>query len=71
MTFDLQYSVLACLTILLASTVHPNEDILISIQQNTVPEQIQENVLAVFKQMGRYHPSEPHWYLLIMGVKPF
>ena len=21
--------------------------------------------------MGRYHPSEPHWYLPLMGVDPF
>jgi len=21
--------------------------------------------------MGRYHPSEPHWYLPLIGVDPF
>jgi ribosomal protein S18 acetylase RimI-like enzyme len=35
-----------------------------------VPGQIQKDVFAVFEQMGRYHPSEPHWYLPLMGVDP-
>src|SRR5262249_42914118 len=26
--------------------------------------------LAVFAQMGRYHPREPHWYLPLIGVDP-
>jgi GNAT superfamily N-acetyltransferase len=55
----------------LPPNVHPDEDALNSIFQQTVSEQIQKNVLAVFDQMGRYHPSEPHWYLPIMGVDPF
>ena len=33
-------------------------------------EQIQKDVFAVFEQMGRHHPSEPHWYLPLMGVDP-
>jgi ribosomal protein S18 acetylase RimI-like enzyme len=51
--------------------IHPDKDALNSIFQQTVSEQIQKNVLAVFEQMGRYHPSEPHWYLTLMGVDPF
>jgi hypothetical protein len=27
-------------------------------------------VFAVFEQMGRYHPHEPHWYLPLIGVDP-
>jgi len=27
-------------------------------------------MLAVFEQMGTYHPSEPHWYLPLIGVDP-
>jgi len=42
--------------------VRPDEDMLISILQKTVSEHIQKDVFAVFEQMGRYHPSEPHWY---------
>ena len=35
-----------------------------------MPGQIQKDVFAVFEQMGRYHASEPHWYLPLMGVDP-
>jgi GNAT superfamily N-acetyltransferase len=48
----------------------PDEDVLVSLFQRTVSEQIQKDILAVFKQMGHYHPSEPHWYLTLMGVDP-
>jgi ribosomal protein S18 acetylase RimI-like enzyme len=27
-------------------------------------------VFAVLDQMGSYHPSEPHWYLPLIGVDP-
>jgi GNAT superfamily N-acetyltransferase len=50
--------------------VFPDEDMLSSMFQRSVSEQIQKDVFAVFDQMGRYHPSEPHWYLPLMGVDP-
>jgi GNAT superfamily N-acetyltransferase len=50
--------------------VLPDEDTLISIFQRTVSKQTQKDVFTVFDQMGRYHPSEPHWYLPLMGVDP-
>ncbi len=50
--------------------VHPNEEKLISLVQRTVSEPIQRDFFPVFEQMGRYHPSEPHWYLPLMGVDP-
>ena len=50
--------------------VHPDEDMLIALLQRTVSEQIQKDFFPVFEQMGRYHPSEPHWYLPLMGVGP-
>jgi GNAT superfamily N-acetyltransferase len=50
--------------------VQPDEDILMSVLQQTVPEHIQKDAFTVFDQMSRYHPSEPHWYLPIMGVDP-
>ena len=50
--------------------VHPDENTLIALLQRTVSDQIQKDVFAVFEQMGRYHPSEPHWYLPLMGVDP-
>jgi GNAT superfamily N-acetyltransferase len=50
--------------------VLPDEDTLSSIFQRSVSEQIQKDVITVFDQMGRYHPSEPHWHLPLMGVDP-
>ncbi len=50
--------------------VHPDENALIALLQRTVSGQIQKDFFPVFEQMGRYHPSEPHWYLPLMGVDP-
>jgi GNAT superfamily N-acetyltransferase len=50
--------------------VLPDEDMLNSIFQRSVSEHIQKDVIAVFDQMSRYHPSEPHWHLPLMGVDP-
>ena len=50
--------------------VYPDEDKLISLLHRTVSEQIQKDFFPVFEQMGRYHPSEPHWYLPMTGVDP-
>jgi ribosomal protein S18 acetylase RimI-like enzyme len=50
--------------------VHPDENALIALLERTVSEQIQKDFFPVFEQMGRYHPSEPHWYLPLMGVDP-
>ena len=38
--------------------------------QRSVSEERQEEVFAVLERMGRYHPSEPHWYLPLIGVDP-
>ncbi len=50
--------------------VHPDEDALSAVLQRTVAERHQEEVFAVLEQMGEYHPSEPHWYLPVIGVEP-
>ena len=54
----------------LPPSVQPDEDMLMSVLRQTVPERIQNDAFAVFDQMSRYHPSEPHWYLPLMGVDP-
>ena len=54
----------------LPPSVYPDLDILNTLLQSTVSEQIKNDVFAVFEQMGGYHPSEPHWYLPLMGVDP-
>jgi GNAT superfamily N-acetyltransferase len=50
--------------------VLPDEEMMMSVLQQIVPQHIQEDVFAVFDQMSRYHPSEPNWYLPILGVDP-
>ena len=50
--------------------VHPDDDALTALIERTVPPQDQEEVFAVFEQMAAYHPSEPHWYLALIGVEP-
>lgn len=49
---------------------HPDEDTMVSLLQQSITEARLEEVLGVFEQMGGYHPSEPHWYLPVIGVDP-
>jgi ribosomal protein S18 acetylase RimI-like enzyme len=55
----------------LPPNVPPDEDALVDLMQRTVSKQKQKDVFAAFEQMSRYHPSEPHWYLPLIGVDPF
>ncbi len=50
--------------------VHPDEEALGAVIRRSVAAERQAAVFAVFEQMGRYHPSEPHWYLPLIGVDP-
>lgn len=50
--------------------VQPREEEMGALLQQTVSEQNQEEVFAVLEQMGSYHPTEPHWYLPLIGVDP-
>ena len=50
--------------------VHSDEDRLISVLQRTIAEGRREEVLGVLEQMGSFHPTEPHWYLPLIGVEP-
>jgi len=50
--------------------VHPDENALIALLQQTVSGQIQKDFFPVLEQMGSYHPIEPNWYLPLMGVDP-
>lgn len=51
--------------------VHSDEDALIRLFDETVCESNKEDLFAVFEQMGNYHPTEPHWYLPMIGVDTF
>ena len=50
--------------------VEPDEAELIAIVQRTVHASRQNDLYEVMQQMGRFHPSEPHWYLPLMGIDP-
>jgi ribosomal protein S18 acetylase RimI-like enzyme len=50
--------------------VHPDEETLIGLVEESAPEEIKADVYGVFEQMDKYHPTEPHWYLPLIGVDP-
>jgi ribosomal protein S18 acetylase RimI-like enzyme len=50
--------------------VHAETEELRSLVRNDIAEDQRAEVVAVFKQMGSYHPEEPHWYLPLIGVDP-
>jgi GNAT superfamily N-acetyltransferase len=50
--------------------VHPDGAALEAIFERSVPEAIAKDGAAMMKQMGRFHPREPHWYLPLIGVDP-
>jgi ribosomal protein S18 acetylase RimI-like enzyme len=50
--------------------IHPDEMALVTLLEETLPEAGQAEVFALFEQMERHHPDEPHWYLPMIGVDP-
>lgn len=50
--------------------VTPDEEAVIPLMQRTVAQPDQEAMFSLFEQMGRCHPTEPHWYLPLIGVDP-
>jgi ribosomal protein S18 acetylase RimI-like enzyme len=50
--------------------VHPDENALTALLQRTIPEENQQEIFAFIEQMDSSHPSEPHWYLPMIGVDP-
>jgi ribosomal protein S18 acetylase RimI-like enzyme len=50
--------------------VRPDEDALTALLQRTGSASAQKDLSAVFEQMARYHPQEPHWFLPFIGIDP-
>jgi GNAT superfamily N-acetyltransferase len=50
--------------------VHPDEQALGEIVERTVSASIRDDARRIFEQMAKYHPTEPHWYLPLIGVDP-
>ncbi|HYG20622.1 MAG TPA: GNAT family N-acetyltransferase [Ohtaekwangia sp.] len=47
-----------------------DEEALATLMKRTVHESIQQDAAGVFSQMASFRPSEPHWYLPLIGVDP-
>lgn len=54
----------------LPPNAHPDDDALGEVLERTVSASIRGDLFAVFEQMAKYHPAEPHWYLPLIGVDP-
>ena len=50
--------------------VRPDEDAVARLLQRTGSASVQKDLSAVFEQMERYHPRDPHWYLPFIGIDP-
>ncbi len=48
----------------------PDEEALAGILAASIADRKREDAFAVFEEMARYHPAEPHWYLPLIGVDP-
>lgn len=51
--------------------VHSDEDALTELFEQTIADDKKADLFAVFEQMENYHPTEPHWYLPMIGVDTF
>ena len=50
--------------------IHADENALAALLERTIPEEKQQEIFAFVEQMNAGHPSEPHWYLPMIGVDP-
>lgn len=50
--------------------IEPDVESIVKIFEQTVCESKQADLFAVFEQMEKYHPTQPHWYLPMIGVDP-
>lgn len=50
--------------------VEPNTNLVMDTLRQTIPTEHQTEVFSLLEQMSNLHPSEPHWYLGILGVDP-
>lgn len=50
--------------------LHPDEEALGAVLQQDIPEDVRDDANALFAQMDSYHPSEPYWYLPLIGIDP-
>jgi ribosomal protein S18 acetylase RimI-like enzyme len=49
--------------------VEPDDAKIIKLVADTLDKDIQADFMALFEAMGDAHPTEPHWYLPMIGVE--
>src|SRR5690606_32320732 len=47
-----------------------DEESLIRLFDENVSRDVKQDLPVIFEQMQKYHPTEPHWYLPMIGVDP-
>lgn len=50
--------------------VGPDEETLLRVLNENAGDDIKEDMPRIFEQMQKFHPTEPHWYLPMIGVDP-
>ena len=50
--------------------VAPDTERLVGLIESNAPAHVVPDAMSVFEEMGRYHLSEPHWYLPLIAVDP-
>jgi ribosomal protein S18 acetylase RimI-like enzyme len=50
--------------------VEPDAERMVALLETHADERVMPELMGVFEQMGRFHPTEPHWYLPLIGVDP-
>ena len=50
--------------------VAPDEELMMSLVDDSVDEGRRQEMFSIFEQMERFHPQAPHWYLPLVGVDP-
>lgn len=61
---------LAGVALWLPPGVQPDHEGLGETIRRSVAPPLLDDVVAMFERMAAYHPSEPHWYLPLIGVDP-
>jgi ribosomal protein S18 acetylase RimI-like enzyme len=54
----------------LAPNAQPDEATVVGVLEKSVDKGSLPEIFNLLEQMGHFHPSEPHWYLPLIGVDP-
>jgi ribosomal protein S18 acetylase RimI-like enzyme len=54
----------------LPPNVEPDKQGLMSLFESTIPKEIRNDLFTILEEKGNYRPTEPHWYLPMIGTDP-